>query len=329
MEKMRLIQVGVGGMGEAWMRTISPSADTEYAALVDVNPQILASQAAKYGVPAERCFASLADALKVPADGLVNVTPPQFHESTCCAALEMGLPVLTEKPLADTIEAAQRMVACSAQTERLLMVAQNYRYQPFIRTMHELVTGGKYGAPGQVQLAFYKGPHFGGFREQMPYPLIIDMSIHHFDLLRHILGADPLAVHGLSWNPAWSWFGGDASCALQFEFAGGLQVLYHGSWCATGDETSWSGDWRIECAKGVVVSRQDIVYEATTGQPLRQSAVGPLPLRAQAYLLDEFVRSVRSGTTPATVGSDNLRSLAMVFGAVEAVKTGQVVRLAR
>ncbi|MHB1355952.1 MAG: Gfo/Idh/MocA family protein [Anaerolineae bacterium] len=327
MGKLRVIQVGVGGMGDAWMRTVSQSPEVEYAALVDVNSAILSNQAQKYGIPADRCYTSLAQALAVPADGLVNVTPPQFHESTCCSALEHGLPVLTEKPLADTLEAAQRMAACAASSGNLLMVAQNYRYQPFIQTLHELVSSGKYGAPGQVQLAFYKGPHFGGFREQMPYPLIIDMSIHHFDLLRYILGADPLQVQGESWNPAWSWFGGDASCALRFEFSGGLQVLYHGSWCATGDETSWSGDWRIECAKGVVVSRQDVVYEAATGQPLQQSAISPMPLRAQAYLLDEFVRALRKGITPATVGSDNLKSLAMVFGAVEAVKSGKAVVL--
>lgn len=327
MGKLRVIQVGVGGMGDAWMKTIGQSPDVEHAALVDVDARMLSTQAVKYGIPTERCFTTLAEALTVPADGLVNVTPPQFHESTCCTALEMGLHVLTEKPLADTIEAAQRMVACAASAGKLIMVAQNYRYQPFIQTLHELVANGKYGAPGQVQLAFYKGPHFGGFREQMSYPLIIDMSIHHFDLLRYILGADPLQVRGESWNPSWSWFGGDASCALHFEFRGGLQVLYHGSWCATGDETSWSGDWRIECATGVVVSRQDVVYEAAIGQPLRQSAIGPMPLRAQAFLLAEFVRALREGIPPATVGSDNLKSLAMVFGAVEAVRSGKVVLL--
>ncbi|MHB9034517.1 MAG: Gfo/Idh/MocA family protein [Anaerolineae bacterium] len=327
MTPLRLIQVGVGGMGDTWMRTITQSANAEYAALVDVNPTILKVQAAKYNVPAERCFNSLEQALRVEADGLVNVTPPQFHESTCCTAMRAGLPVLTEKPLADTLEAAKRMVKCAEETGKILMVAQNYRYQPFVRKLHDLVQNGAYGTPGEVQLAFYKGPHFGGFREEMPYPLIIDMSIHHFDMLRYILGVDPKQVAGKSWNPAWSWFGGDASCALQFDFAGGLQVLYHGSWCSTGDETSWSGDWRIECAQGVIVSRQDIVYEAFTGQPLRQSATGVMPLRAQAYLLSEFVDSVRGNTAPATSGADNIKSLGMVFGAVEAVKTGQIIQL--
>ncbi|MCE5259774.1 MAG: Gfo/Idh/MocA family oxidoreductase [Chloroflexi bacterium] len=327
MAKLRLIQVGVGGMGDTWMKTISESAEVEYAALVDVNPQVLAAQAGKYHIPQGKCFTTLETALKLPADGLVNVTPPQFHEGACCSALCAGLPVLTEKPLADTMEAARHMTACSQETGKLLMVAQNYRYQPFVRKLHDLVRGGAYGAPGQVQLAFYKGPHFGGFREEMPYPLIIDMSIHHFDMLRYILGTDPLQVTGASWNPAWSWFKGDASCLLHFDFTDAVKVLYHGSWCSTGDETSWSGDWRIECAQGVIVSRQDVVYEALTGEPLRLSALSAMPLRAQAYLLDEFVRNIREGTRPATHSADNIKSLAMVFGAVEAAQTGNTVRL--
>lgn len=324
---IRLIQVGAGGMGDTWLRTIAQSVDAQVTALVDVNSDILRSQALKYGVSPDRCFTELSQALNLDVDGLINVTPPQYHESTCCAALRAGLPVLTEKPLADSLDSARRMVACAAETGKLLMVAQNYRYQPFVRAMHELVASGIYGAPGQVQLAFYKGPHFGGFREEMPFPLIIDMSIHHMDMLRYILGQEPVTVRGKSWNPAWSWFRGDASCALEFEFEGGLQVLYHGSWCSTGDETSWSGDWRIECEKGIVVSRQDIVFEAFTGQPLRQTALRPMALRAQAYLLDEFIHCIRGEASPATSGADNIKSLAMVFGAVEAVQSGNMVRL--
>jgi len=324
-------------MGRTWLEAVSNSDEVDFCAWVDIDPDILDTQCKAYGFDRTHCYTSLGDALaKERADGLLNVTPPQFHEAVSCAAFEAGLSVLSEKPLADTMDAAVRTVECAARAGAVFMVAQNYRHRPPISTLRSLVASSRYGAPGQVQVSFFKGPHFGGFREEMDYPLIVDMSIHHFDLMRYVLGSDPVSVVGRSWNPRWSWFKGDASTALLFEFAGGIQVVYHGSWCATGDETPWNGNWRIECERGVIVLRDDTVFEATTGEALREVPMEPMPRTNQSYLLHEFYRALHEGITPSqrcrpgfptTSGGDNLKSLAMVFGAVEAVKTGTVVPL--
>ena len=328
MERIRVIQVGVGGMGNAWLRAVGASQEVEHAAWVDVDEQIVGEQAKAYGFDRRHCYTTLKEALeREEADGLVNVTPPQFHRAVSCSALNAGLHVLSEKPLGDTMAAAEQIVACAERADRVFMVAQNYRYRPFVKTLKNLVASHLYGAPGQAQVAFYKAPHFGGFREEMDQPLIVDMSIHHFDLMRHILGVDPTSVMGHTWNPGWSWFKGDASAAFLFEFGKGLQVTYHGSWCTTGEETSWSGDWRIECASGVVVCRNDVVYAAKGGDPLKEVALETMARTDQGYLLHEFYLAVTEGVAPATNGHDNLKSLGMVFGAVKAARTGQMIEL--
>ena len=61
----------------------------------------------------------------------------------------------------------------------------------------------------------------------MPHPLIIDMSIHHFDLMRFFLGSDAVAISARSWNPPWSWFAGDASAAAQIEFGNKRASFVH------------------------------------------------------------------------------------------------------
>ena len=58
---------------------------------------------------------------------------------------------------------------------------------------------------------FFKAPHFGGFREEMAHPLLVDMAIHAFDAARYLLGADPVSVYCEAFNPAWSWYAGDAA----------------------------------------------------------------------------------------------------------------------
>ncbi len=328
MSRIGVIQVGVGGMGQTWLRTVSESNKVEHVAWVDVDERVLKEKCEAYNFSPHHCYASLPEALqKENADGLINVTPPQYHKEISCTALEAGLHVLSEKPLADSMASAIDIVECAEETGTILMVAQNYRYRDVIATLREMVASGRYGDAGQVQVNFFKGPHFGGFREAMDHPLIVDMSIHHFDLMRYILDADPQTVRGHSWNPSWSWFTGDASTSLFFEFEDGLSVVYNGSWCSTGAETSWNGDWRIECQRGVILSRDDAVYAAHTGDPLERIANREQKLSDQAYLLHEFYKALTQGTLPGTHGRDNLKSLGMVFGAVEAVREKGVIEL--
>jgi predicted dehydrogenase len=326
--QIEVIQVGVGGMGQTWLRTVAASEEVEYVAWVDVDEQVLEEKCQTYDFSPQHCYTSLQEALESEdADGLINVTPPQYHRAISCAALEAGLHVLSEKPLADSMASATDIVECAEKAEATLMVAQNYRYRDLTATLRETLASGRYGAPGQIQVNFFKGPHFGGFREEMDYPLIIDMSIHHFDMMRYILDADPRTVSGYSWNPHWSWFAGDASACLFFEFEDELSVVYNGSWCSTGAETSWNGDWRIECDQGIVVSCDDTVYAGHTGEPLEKVASREKELSNQAYLLHEFYQAVTEGSIPGTHGQDNLKSLGMFFGAVEAVRTETIIQL--
>ncbi len=121
-------------------------------------------------------------------------------------ALLRGLPVLCEKPLAETVRECLTMVAAAEVSGKLLMVSQSRRYfrtgEAFGRQLAEL------GAVGSLSCEFFKAPRFGGFREQMAEPLLVDMAIHQFDLARKLIGTEPLSVYCDSYNPEWSWFDG-------------------------------------------------------------------------------------------------------------------------
>ena len=100
---------------------------------------------------------------------------------------------------------------------------------------------------------FFKAPHFGGFREEMDHPLLVDMAIHQFDLARDLIGAEPVSVFCDGFNPAWSWFGGDAAANAVFAFEGGARFSFTGSWCSPGLETSWNGRWRVSASGGTAL----------------------------------------------------------------------------
>lgn len=326
---MNVIQVGMGGMGNAWLRAVQDSPEVAYAGFVEVNDEIADEQLRRYGIHGVPVFRTLEAALQaLDVQGVINVTPPQFHKEISITALRAGIPVLSEKPLAQSRQEAIDIVEAANQTGVLHVVTQNYRYKPPIQTLKRALSDASLGTIGAVTVEFFKGPHFGGFRERMPYPLIIDMAIHHFDLMRFFLDSNPLSVCGRSWNPPWSWFGGDASAAVVFEFANGVHAAYHASWCSQGHETSWNGNWRVECARGVVSLVDDLVTVQSVGK--EPVVVEPVVMDCtdQAYLLHEFSLAVAGGPAPPTCCHDNIHSLGMVFDTIQAFETGRVVSCA-
>lgn len=327
---MKVIQVGIGGMGNVWLQTVLASKNVEFAGFVEVSDAVIETQVARYALNQATIFPTLREAIDaLQPDAVIDVTPPQFHRDVSILALESGIPVLSEKPLAPTLGEAREIVNVATRTGVLHMVAQNYRYSLAAQTLKRALDPALMGEIGAVSIEFFKGPHFGGFREEMDYPLIVDMSIHHFDLLRFLLGANAVSVFGHSWNPSWSWYKGDAAASALIEFPGGLTASYTGSWCATGRETPWNGNWRFDCAKGVVTLVNDEVWaypHDENAEPYQVEAQAMLHV-AQAYLLDEFYHAVTEGKTPATTCQDNINSLSIVYNLVESFKSGAVVWL--
>ncbi len=338
---MKVIQVGIGGMGATWLAAVQRSPAVEFAGFVEIDDEIARAQAAAYQLDPSLIFHSLPAALEnVEADAVINVTPPEVHREICVSALEAGTPVLTEKPLAGNLEDARAIVAAADATGVLCSVAQNYRYRPLTQTIKRVLASGELGAAAAVRCEFFRGPHFGGFREEMPQPLIVDMSIHHFDLMRFFLGSDAVAIRARSWNPPWSWFAGDASAAALIEFENGLQASYTGSWCSQALETSWNADWRVECERGVLLAQDDRLYaqrllsvdEGARGLASAHDEKREIPLvnmerEGQDYLLQEFFEAVTKGAAIGTTAQDNIHTMEFVFGVVAACDSGGLINL--
>jgi predicted dehydrogenase len=169
-------------------------------------------------------------AARTGADAVVDLTVPAAHHPVTTAALFAGLPVLGEKPAAETLAQALSLAAASEVTGKLFMVSQARRYDPHLRAYKERVRALR--PIGILANGFFREVRIGGFREEMAHPLLLDMAIHHFDAARFLLDADPVAVYCEEFNPAWSWYRGDAAATATFEMSGGERYVYTGSWPA-------------------------------------------------------------------------------------------------
>ncbi|MDQ4138787.1 MAG: Gfo/Idh/MocA family oxidoreductase [Actinomycetota bacterium] len=327
---VRVLLVGAGEMGKRWLETVRQSPDTELVGLVDLDLGAAQEALRVAGAPEVPVGTRVADlAGHSRAQAVINVTVPQAHHAVTTEALFHGLPVLSEKPLAPTVSQGLSLAAAAEATGQLLMVSQSRRYYRRLAEFKRSVAA--LGRVGLVTTEFFKAPHFGGFRDEMEHPLLVDMAIHPFDVARYLLDAEPVAVYCEEFNPSWSWYAGAAAATAVFELTGGIRYVYTGSWCSDGLQTSWNGSWRVSGEAGTVIwegedePRADIV----TGKALPIDVPsGPDTPEDIAGSLAEFVASLRTGTLPSGVAHRNLLSLAMVEAAVTSAETKRRVAIA-
>lgn len=322
-ERMPVVVVGAGAMGRSWIRMLATSAHARLVGLVDLDLPLAERAVAEESATGVIVGTSLEEvAARSGAEAVINVTVPQAHRVVNETALRAGLPVLCEKPIAETLPAAIQQVALADVTGGLIMVSQSRRYYNHLSALRRAVS--ELGALGTVTTDFFHADHEPGFREQMLHPLLVDMSIHHFDALRYITGYEPLSVQCSAWNPSWSWYAGNASATAVFELSNGARYVYAGSRCSPGLQTSWNGSWHVYGEHGAAHWDGDHHLEVDADIDV----VVPNDDESISGSLAAFVASVRSNTTPENEIRDNIASLAMVEAAALSASSGDRVVIA-
>ena len=341
---LRAVLVGCGAMAKGWLKALAETPELEgrvmLVGLVDIDLAAAEKLKAEFGLAAAATGTSL-DAMltATKADLVFDVVIPAARRDVVLTALKHGCHVLTEKPMATSLDEARELIAAAKRAGRIHAVVQNRRYIEGVRRIRRLLAEGTLGELTALHADFFIGAHFGGFRDAMEHPLLLDMAIHTFDAARFMSGADPLAVYSLETNPRGSWYAQGAAANGIFEFSDDIVFTYRGSWAAEGATTSWESQWRVIGTKGTLLwdGAESYVARIVDGdsgflRPLKDVAISPAPHPSQTHghasVLAEFVDAVESGRTPETVGSDNIKSLAMVFSAIDSARLHQRVSIA-
>jgi predicted dehydrogenase len=175
----RLGFLGVGWIGQHRLDAIAASGAAEVAAVAD--PAV------------DGALASLDELLEAELDGVVVATPSALHAQQCIAALERGLAVFCQKPLARTAAEAARVVEAARAADVLLGVDLSYRHLAGARAIRDLVAAGELGEIRLVDLVFHNayGPDKPWFTdpELAGGGCLIDLGTHLVDLALWLLGS--------------------------------------------------------------------------------------------------------------------------------------------
>jgi predicted dehydrogenase len=323
----RALLVGAGGMGKAWAKNLHANESVELVGWVDIREGAAKAAADQLAIPLAFAGTDLDIAIeRTRPDFVVDVTVPEAHREVTVRALQHGLPVLGEKPMAMNISDAKAMVRAAEMASKLYMVSQSRRYNANAQAFRTLM--GSVGRLGMLYADFFIGAHFGGFRDDMESPLVLDMAIHTFDMARFLTGKDPVSVYCEEYNPHWSWYAGNACADCLFELEDGVRFNYRGSWCAEGRPTSWESEWRAVGEKGTVIWDGSTTLEgelAATGEgfirPVERIEIIADPIEEGIVgSLTEFLSALSTGERPNGECHDNIKSLAMVIAAHESSK---------
>ena len=202
MDKIRIGLVGCGGMGTRHLYGLQELAQTpfnnvELCAVCDIhreNAELAATEAEKLLGTCPEIFTDLEEMVqRVPDLTAVDVvTDPSVHHQVVCQALDLGMHVMVEKPMAITVQACHKMIEAAERNNRKLSVAENYRRDASARLVHHLLKTETIGVPYMALFHSLSGNNtifITPWRhlKDKGGP-IIDMGVHFTDLIRYQLG---------------------------------------------------------------------------------------------------------------------------------------------
>lgn len=342
-KKLGVAVIGAGAIGRTHIDTLKRMEALELVALVDPAPAG-AALAASLNVPCLPDVAALIASGR--ADAAIVATPNETHLPVSEALLNAGIPVLLEKPVAESLGSALKLIAVAESTGIPVLVGHHRRHNPIIRAAHAAIHEGRIGElvmatvtcslakpPSYFEAAWRRMPGAGG-------PLLINL-VHEIDLMRHFFGeiahVQAIASHGRRG------FAVEDTAAVALTFArGGLATL-----CISDAAT---GPWAWDLSAGENLARfpahpvtahhyagshaglslPDLTLWEPDGDPdwtrkLKPSTLDFLPGDPYEAQLAHFAKLIREGGKPLVSVRDATANLIVLDAIRAAAEQGRAV----
>lgn len=325
---MKVGIVGAGGMGNVHALKYSLMEDVEIH-VFDISRPKLEAFSRRHSITPHSSYPGMLEIVNA-----VDVcTPTDTHAAIAIPALEKGLAVLVEKPMAGSLEDCQAMVDASAKSGAPLMPAQVGRFFPEHRRAHDLIASGKIGKPASVRVrrggrapmgqdGWFQDPGRSG-------GVLLDLAVHEFDWLWWTLGpVEEVMSRSVTLGPAIEGadFVGDYA----------LTTLTHKSGCISHVESTWMDPSGFRTTIEAAGSEGVIDFD-TRQNPSLRTHLQDVPSRAENLMLpndDPYYLQLRAfvdgvaGRSPFPVtAEEGVLAVKVALAAIESARTCQPVRL--
>ena len=343
---MKKLRVGVIGCGSIAQHRHFPeylaNQNVELVAVCDINLERVNRIAEKYEVEAYTNYEELVSSGKV--DAVSVCTPNYLHAPISITALNAGLHVLCEKPMATSKQEAEAMIAAAKESGKKLMIAHNQRFVPSHQRARQLIASGEIGRIYSFRTAFgHSGPEGWSIdgkdswffeKEKAFVGAMGDLGVHKTDLLRYVLGDEITEVGSFVETSAKTFADVDDNAVCVLKTESGIIGTLAASWAYVSKEDNSTiiygekailrleddpnNSLVVQYANGDVVNYQ-------LGKIQSNDAGG----QQTTHVINHFVEAIINNQEPLVPGEEGLKSLAVILAALQSNETKQIVRVAQ
>lgn len=322
---MRAAVVGCGAIASRWIRALAADGRVVPVVLVDPDPEAAVLLVRKHGLHTPTS-AGITEALAHHAvDVAINLSPPAAHAANSTVALEAGVHVLSEKPLATRLDDAVRLVALAAARGAVLCVMQNRGSDPRWLTFARQVRA-RDGGPLHVAAETVVDLPSPGFRATEQLVATVDLAIHAFDQVRHLITAPPVEVLAHE-TPLRFLAGHCAVTVIVVRFVDGSVFTYRGGYTVgPGPRSSAAGRWTVH-GREVHASWDAETTTTTADQTALETLITPAAAPSYLTCITEMIDVLHGAAYPECQAAGNLASVVLLDAALASAATGRRVAI--
>ncbi len=330
---LKVAVIGTGSMGKNHVRVYSELAEAKITSVCDQDMRTVNALADRYGIKGYTDYNELLE--KERPEAVSIVVPTVLHEEIALAAMQAGAHVLIEKPIANTIEAAKRLIESSKELNKVLMVGHIVRFNPAIQALKKRLEAGELGRIFQI-VCRRVGPFPSRIRD---VGVVIDLGTHDLDLMRYIIGVTPIRIYAETQQRihtahedlllALLKFPNDVSGSLEINWltptkAREVLVLGERGLFKVDDLTQDLYFYENGEANGELWPALETLKGVSEGCLIRYALQRYEPLKAE---LRAFLRSIIEGSPAPVSGYDGFMALKLALAVAESGGTHQSVEV--
>ncbi len=345
-----MLKIGIIGCGKITEVRHAPeyadNPNCELVAFFDEIPGRAEGYANKYG---GKAYESIEELLKSGVDAVSVCVANVAHASISIQALEAGVHVLCEKPMATTLADCEAMVAAAEKSGKFLMIGQNQRFARAHVKARELIVTGEIGDIRTFRTTFgHPGPEgWTGSanswffdKKRAAFGAMADLGVHKTDLLHFLLGdvitevTAQIATLDKKY-PDNTPVDVDDNAYCIYRTQNGIVGTMHVSWTFYGEEDNstilYGSEGVIRCYNdpeySLIVEKKNgdrIFYRLDQLTSNKEQTTGG---RTNTGVIDTFVESLRTNTPPAVSGSEAIKAMRAIFAAEESAQTHRTIQV--